>query len=138
MKFALNAQPLPNDPSRYVAGVSYKSDVSDDLINKGVTSGTFVETSQLNSYLYELSATVEHLLELNIPSSDALSQNRYVTYEPQDNDLSYYLGEISYRAGTSFKPVEITASTFSAGLIEKSRIQFSPPDIPIATEEKKD
>lgn len=136
MKFALNAQPLPNDPSQYVAGVSYKSDVSDDLINKGVTSGTFLETSQLNSYLYELSVTVEHLLEKNIPVYSVLSKNRYVTYEPQDNDLCYYDGNLSY-SKEGFRPVIEIATTAKQGLIEKILIQFSPPEIPIATTETK-
>lgn len=137
MKFALNAQPLPNDPSKYVADVAYKSDVSDDFINKGITSATFIETAKLNTYLYELSVAVEILLENNIPYLGIFKNNRYVTYDVQDGDIILEQNNVLHSKDGNLYNVKEEATREKNGLIKKENVTFEPPDIPIATQKIK-
>jgi hypothetical protein len=115
--FAKNALPLPDSPADYRNNVAYRKTPSDSFISNGIRSNDFLETAQLNDYLFTLTTLVENLITNGMCQTnpgDAWQQNDLKIDADGQTILIY--------KNNSFVPLLQEATETTNGFIDTSKI----------------
>jgi hypothetical protein len=117
--FAKNAVPLPDSSADYQSDVAYRKDASQDFISNGLKSNDFIETAQLNDYLFNLTAFMEDFMNIGIPP-----QANFLIDGWQENDIKRDTDgqTILINKNGNFVPLLLEATTTTEGFIDISKI----------------
>lgn len=117
--FAKNAAQLPDSPEDYETNVAYRKTPSADFVSNGLVSSDFVETAQLNDWLFNLTTLTEDLSTMGIASPKLFTADEW-----QENDLKRDEDgqTILIYKNNGFVPLLAEATTTTAGFIDISKI----------------
>jgi hypothetical protein len=117
--FAKNALPLPDSPADYQKDVAYRKTPSQDFVANGIKSNDFVETAQLNDYLFSLATLLENLLDMGIASPALFSEDSW-----QENDLKRDADgqTILIYKNSNFVRLDLEATETTNGFIDISKV----------------
>jgi hypothetical protein len=113
--FAKNAILLPDSPADYESDVAYRKTPSQDFVSNGIKSNDFVETAQLNDYLFSLTTLVENLIDMGLASPTLFSEDNW-----QENDLKRDADgqTILIYKDSNFVPLALEATDTTHGFID--------------------
>jgi hypothetical protein len=115
--FAKNALPLPDSPADYQNNVAYRKTPSQAFISNGIQSNDFVETAQLNDYLFTLTTVLENLI------ADGMTQtNPADAWQQNDLKIDADGQTVLIYKNSSFVPLLQEATETTTGFIDTSKI----------------